>query len=144
VTLPQPSEDDYAWFDQLLPDAPGVTRQPMLGNVAGFIDGQMFLALLGDRLAVRLGPVGREELLAIDGTAPFEPMPGRPLREYVVLPEAWRNCPTEAEAWVRRSMEFASALPEKSEPARKRSRLRLSVRGANGRKVDMSALRRQV
>jgi hypothetical protein len=41
-------------------------------------------------------------------------------------------------------MEFASALPEKSEPARKRSRLRLSVRGPNGRKVDMSALRRQV
>jgi hypothetical protein len=144
VTLPQPSEDDYAWFDQLLPDAPGVTRQPMLGNVAGFIEGQMFLALLGDRIAVRLGPIGREKLLEIDGTAPFEPMPGRPLREYVVLPEAWRNRPTEAEAWVRRSMEYASALPEKSEPARKRSRLRLSVRGANGRKVDMSALRRQV
>jgi hypothetical protein len=144
VTLPQPSEEDYAWFDQLLPDAPGVTRQPMLGNMAGFIDGQMFLALLGDRIAVRLGPVARQALLAVDGTAPFEPMPGRPLREYVVLPEAWRNCPAEAEAWVRRSMEFASALPPKVEPGRKRSRLRLALRGANGRKVDMSALRRQV
>jgi len=144
VTLPQPSEDDYAWFDQLLPDAPGVTRQPMLGNVAGFIDGQMFLALLGDRIAVRLGPVAREELLGIDGTARFEPMPGRPLREYVVLPEAWRSRPTEAEAWVRRSMEYASALPPKAEPTKRRSRRRLSIRATNGRKVDMSALRRQV
>jgi hypothetical protein len=144
VTLPQPSDDDYAWFDQLLPDEPGVTRQPMLGNVAGFVDGQMFLALLGDRIAVRLGPVGREELLAIDGTAPFEPMPGRPLREYVVLPEAWRSRPCEAEAWVRRSMEFAAALPPKVEPTRKRSRRRMTFRASNGRKVDMSALRRKV
>lgn len=120
MAMPTAGDDDIAWFDTLLPDAPGVTRRPMFGNLGGFVDGQMFLALLGDRVAVRLDPSARDELLATAGTAPFEPMPGRPMKEYVVLPEAWKDDPEAAGAWIQRSMHYAAALPPKTKPKRSR------------------------
>ncbi len=43
-----------AWFESLLPDGPGISSRPMFGNRAGFVNGNMFLALLGQDVAVRL------------------------------------------------------------------------------------------
>ena len=37
---------------------------------------------------VRLGPAETAELLALDGAAPFEPMPGRPMTGFTLLPPA--------------------------------------------------------
>lgn len=119
-SFPRPDEADVAWFDSLLPDQPGVRRKPMFGNLAGFAGDAMFLCLFGERVAVRLDEAARAELLAEPGAEPFEPMPGRPMREYVVLPEAWRDDPERARAWVARSVEYAAALPPKPAKGRRR------------------------
>jgi TfoX/Sxy family transcriptional regulator of competence genes len=111
MAFPQPSDADKAWFEALLPEAPGVMMLPMFGNYAGFVDGNMFLCLFGDQVAVRLDEAGRAELLAAADSQPFEPMPGRPMKEYVVLPEQWRDTPELAEEWVDRSLEYAAAMP---------------------------------
>jgi TfoX/Sxy family transcriptional regulator of competence genes len=132
MTMPTAGDDDIAWFDELLPDEAGVTRRPMFGNLGGFVDGQMFIALLGDRIAVRLDPVGCDELLAVDGTGPFEPMPGRPLAEYVALPRAWRDDPVAAAPWVERSLAYALSLRSEAE----RGRRRAGRRRGQGRKTS--------
>ena len=111
--IPRPGEADREWFDDLLPPDDDVTRRPMFGNLAGFVNGNLFMSLFGPSLALRLDPEAREELLG-EGAEPFSPMPGRPMREYVVLPAAYREDLAGAAAWVARSLEFARTLPPKA------------------------------
>jgi TfoX/Sxy family transcriptional regulator of competence genes len=111
MTFPSPSDADKAWFVALLPKAPGVTMRPMFGNYAGFVNGNMFLCLFGSQVAVRLDEAGRDELLSAAGSEPFEPVPGRPMREYVVLPAGWRDTAELADEWVGRSLEYAAGMP---------------------------------
>jgi len=111
--MPKPDEASKEWFRSLVPDAPNVLVRPMFGNLAAFVNGNMFLALFGARVAVRLGDADRSELMGKKGSGPFEPMPGRPMTEYVLLPEAWRTQPKQARAWTERSLAYAAALPPK-------------------------------
>ena len=65
----------------------------MFGNFAGFVNGNMFLRVFGEAVFVRLDERHRAALLDEPGTAVFEPMSGRPMKEYVSFPEAWRDEP---------------------------------------------------
>jgi TfoX/Sxy family transcriptional regulator of competence genes len=120
ATFPKPTEDDVAWFDELLPDRPDVRRKPMFGQMAGFANDSMFLCLFGDRIAVRLDEKSREELLRIPETGPFAPMGERVMKEYVVLPPSWRDTPEAAREWVERSADYAATLPAKAKKPAKR------------------------
>jgi TfoX/Sxy family transcriptional regulator of competence genes len=113
MSMPRPDDASKEWFRSLVREAPNVLVRPMFGNLAAFVNGNMFLALFGDRVAVRLGEADRAALLAKKGAGPFEPMPGRPMAEYVLLPESWRTQPRQARTWVDRSLAFASGLPPK-------------------------------
>lgn len=119
--MPQPGVPDKELFQRLLPDAPGVTQRPMFGQLAGFVNGNMFLCLFGDRVAVKLPESQAEKLLAIDGSGPFVPMAGRPMKGYVMLPTAWHKETTEADHWVEQSLAYVASLPPKAKkPAKKR------------------------
>src|SRR6266571_7957044 len=91
MSFPKPDEDSKAFFDSLVPDDPRVQSRPMFGNRAAFVNGNMFLALFGSQVAVRLSDTDRAELLEQPGASAFEPMPGRAMKEYVVLPHGWRK-----------------------------------------------------
>ena len=111
--MPKPDEESKAYFESLVPDDPRVQSRPMFGNRAAFVNGNMFLALFGSQVAVRLSDEDRTKLLEQAGSSPFEPMPGRAMKEYVVLPEAWRKRRKKSEEWVERSFAWASGLPPK-------------------------------
>jgi TfoX/Sxy family transcriptional regulator of competence genes len=113
MKIPKPDEDSKAYFRSLVPDDTRVEVRPMFGNLAAFVNKNMFLALFGESVAVRLSEADRSELLKQKGAGPFEPMPGRAMREYVTLPEAWRNQRAKAEPWVQRSLGYVGALPPK-------------------------------
>lgn len=76
--MPKADESSREFFTSMVPDGPSVTVRPMFGNLAAFVNGNMFLCLLGADIAVRLPEAEREGLLREDGAALFEPMPGRP------------------------------------------------------------------
>lgn len=84
----------------------------MFGYPAGFVNGQLFTGLFAASWHVRLPDAERAELAAAGGT-PLEPMPGRPMREYLVLPPAMAGDPTAAEPWVRRALAYVETLPPK-------------------------------
>jgi TfoX/Sxy family transcriptional regulator of competence genes len=88
-----------------------VTVRPMFGSVAAFADGQMFMCLFADELFFRLGETERAELMAVGG-GPLEPMPGRPMREYVALAE-WQSRSTPAREWAERALAYAISLGPK-------------------------------
>jgi TfoX/Sxy family transcriptional regulator of competence genes len=113
MSFPKPDAASKAYFDALVPDDPAVVVRPMFGNYAAFVNGNMFLALFGSQVAVRLSGQDQTELLKQRGTTAFEPMPGRAMKEYVTLPDAWGKSRSKAEAWADRSFRWAASLPPK-------------------------------
>jgi hypothetical protein len=101
-------------FDALVARRTELEPRKMFGYPAGFIGGHLTTCLHEQRWIVRLAEGAREDLLAVPGAGPFEPMPGRAMREYVVLPPAIVDDPAAVEAWVDRAVAFVRTLPPKS------------------------------
>jgi TfoX/Sxy family transcriptional regulator of competence genes len=106
-------ESLIALFDEVAPrDAP-VERRKMFGYPAAFVHGHMFGGLFQDHLVLRLPDDERAEFMALPGAAAFEPMPGRPMKGYVVAPDDMLEDRQSLRAWLDRSLRFASSLPPK-------------------------------
>lgn len=121
MPFPRPDEETKAYFESVLPDDPRVQVKPMFGNVAGFLNGNMFMGLFGADLLVRLSEADRAEILQEDGTSIFEPMAGRPMKEYVAIPRSWRAEPDRVRDWIARSVAWVGEMPEKV-PKKKKAR----------------------
>ena len=121
MPFPRPDEATKAYFESVLPDDPRVQVRPMFGNVAGFLNGNMFIGVFGNDLLLRLSEEDRAQLLQEEGAAIFEPMEGRPMKEYVQIPRTWRDEPDRVRGWVARSVEWVGDMPEKK-PKKKSSR----------------------
>jgi len=111
--IPRPGENSKEFFRSILPDDPRITIRPMFGNISAFVNGNMFTGLFGDDLFVRVSEESRKELLEKKGASLLEPMKGKPMKEYVVIPKAWRNQPETVQLWVSRSLDRTSRLPPK-------------------------------
>lgn len=97
------------------------TKKTMFGYPAYFVNGNMFAGVFRDQLFLRLSGASRRELEPVaPDVRSLEPMPGRPMEGYAVLPEALYGQPEALRAWVRHSFDFVSTLPPK-EPAPKKS-----------------------
>jgi TfoX/Sxy family transcriptional regulator of competence genes len=107
-----------ARFDELAANVPDATHKQMFGYPSLVLNGNMFLSLFGDSLVLRLGDADRVEFAERFNAGPFEPMPGRPMREYVVAPSDLVGRPEVAE-WVDRSAAYAAELPPKQPKPRK-------------------------
>jgi TfoX/Sxy family transcriptional regulator of competence genes len=108
-------------FREVVADLPAEQRQ-MFGYPAAFVNGYMFTGLHQDRWVVRLPEPDHAELLAQPGASPFEPMPGRPMKGFAVLPADVVAEPERARAWVERALAHASSLPPKQPRARTKAR----------------------
>ena len=113
MKIPKPSEEDKEYFRSIVPDDPRVEVKPMFGNVAAFVNGNMFMGLFGADVGVRLGDSEREELMGEPGTGPFGPE-GRPMGQYVTLPSAWRADEAATSVWVDRALDHTGAMPPKT------------------------------
>jgi len=102
-------------FAKLLPETGGDGRS-MFGCPCGFLGGNMFMGLFGDQLFLRLAESDRALLLAKEGAEQFDPMGGRPMREYVVVPSDWLEGGDDDDlrAWIAKSMRYAKSLPAKA------------------------------
>ncbi len=106
-------------FHEVAAGIEGVEIRKMFGFPAAFVNGNMAFGMFGDSYMVRLPEDVRSERLA-DGWSLFEPMPGRPMREYVALPAAVAANPAAARTWLERSAAFVAGMPPKQPKARKR------------------------
>ena len=106
-----------ATFAQVIEGLP-VDRKLMFGYPAAFVNGNMFMSLFGKALILRLPEDAREELISAGGHT-FEPMKGRPMREYIAVPDAMLDNPRKLKPWIARSMAFAQSLPAKKKKSTK-------------------------
>src|ERR1700704_3851213 len=83
----------------------------MFGYRAAFVNGNLFMSLFEDRMVLRLPHGPRAELLAMEGADTFEPMAGRPMKEYVLVPASVLAAPEALDAWVATALAYGGALP---------------------------------
>lgn len=77
----------------------------MFGQLAAFVNGNMFFGLFGSDLGVKLAEEDLALLKAVGGR-PFGP-PDRPMAGYVTLPA------DDATHWVAESLTYVASLPPK-------------------------------
>ena len=113
MKIPKPSDDHRAYFKSIVPDASGVETKPMFGNLAAFVNGNMFMGLFGPAIGLRLAEADRDKLASEPGAGAFGP-PERPMKEYATMPPAWRDDKAKTTAWVDKALAHASTLPPKA------------------------------
>ena len=108
------SEDVKRRFEEAVKLLPGVEVRKMFGYPTAYFNGQMFAGVFQESMMVRLPSDERARLLSVPGAAPFEPMPGRPMREYVVVPPAMTEEPAELGEWLHKALAYVAAMPPKA------------------------------
>jgi TfoX/Sxy family transcriptional regulator of competence genes len=110
--MPKSDDATKVFFESVVPEHPDVRTRPMFGQLAAFVNGNMFMGSFGSDIFVRLPEEDRAAVTKAGG-GPFSPMKGRPMGEYVVLPSAWRTRPARLREWASRSLEWVEELPPK-------------------------------
>jgi TfoX/Sxy family transcriptional regulator of competence genes len=110
-------------FREAVAGIDGVEVRQMFGFPAAFIGGNMTAGLHQDTVMVRLPDAERQERIA-DGWSLFEPMPGRPMREYVALPPEVAADVEATRRWVERAVAHVRTLPPKAPKAPKKAKAR--------------------
>src|SRR3989442_11233834 len=123
MTMPKRGEQAKAAFHKLGPPAPGVTPRPMFGNLSAFVNGNMFWGLFGEDLFVRVSE-GDQAKIRKSGGKPFEPMPGRAMTGYMVVPAGWQKKSEATHAWIATALSWSKALPPKAAKVAKAAKRR--------------------
>ena len=110
-------------FSEAIQTVPEAQVRKMFGYPAAFLNGNMFTGLFQEAMFLRLSPEDRASLLKQGHAKPFEPMPGRPMREYVVLPPAIVSSDADLHGWLEKARTYACSLPAKG-PAVKAAKSR--------------------
>lgn len=90
-----------------------IEARAMFGGLAFFINGNMLAVVLGDELAVRVGPAAWEAALALPHARLME-FTGRPMRGFVTVDPAGLEDDADLAAWLNRGIAFAGKLLPKT------------------------------
>ena len=115
----KPSPELIRILEEAAEPFPAVERRKMFGCPAYYINGNMFTGVYGLQLFLRLPPEMRAELQDTLDAKAFEPLAGRPMKEYMSLPLAVVSDTAALDEWMRRSVEFVSNMPPKQPKPRK-------------------------
>lgn len=121
MSIPKPSDQAKVAFQKMVPPDPAVTTRPMFGNLAGFVNGNLFCGLFGEDLFVRVSDDDQAKIRQQGGRA-FEPMPGRAMTGYVIVPGGWQAKPAPARAWIEVALTWSRRLPAKQSAKAKATR----------------------
>jgi TfoX/Sxy family transcriptional regulator of competence genes len=107
-------------FDKSVPSGDGITRRKMFGYPAAFANGNLFIGLHQNDFIMRLSEQDRARFTAEFGERTFEPMKGRPMREYVRLPDALLGDARKRASWIKRSLGYAGTVVPKPKTTTKK------------------------
>jgi hypothetical protein len=112
MKIPKPTDSDKEYCRSIVLDHPDVMVKPMFGNVAAFVNANMFMGLFGPDVGLRLAAADRESLLAVKGAGAFGPE-DRPMKEHGAMPASWRDDEAATLAWVMKALDYTAAMPPK-------------------------------
>jgi TfoX/Sxy family transcriptional regulator of competence genes len=95
----------------------GITcdRRMMFGAPVFMINRNMFAGVHEDHIFIRLPEPARKEIIKKYPEArPFEPLKGRIMKEYIVIPKALYENKEAFREWLKEGHAFALSLPTKA------------------------------
>jgi TfoX/Sxy family transcriptional regulator of competence genes len=107
-------------FAQTMATLPMAQTKTVFGSPAAFANGHMFAGIQNESFFLRLPDAERESFMQTVSAAQWEPMPGRPMREYVVVPAPLIEGADELNAWLGKSIAYVQSLPPKAAKAKKK------------------------
>ncbi len=113
MKIPPPAPAAVKALEQLTPGDENVAVRKVFGQPAAFVNGNMFLGVFGAEVFIRLSDADRKQASKIPGLKAFEPMAGRPMREYVVLTPSVLADRSASRRWVAKSLKYSATLPAK-------------------------------
>lgn len=90
-----------------------VEARKMFGFPCRFINGQMFMGVYGKQIIIRLPETEREKFLKQYDSEIFSPVPGRTMKEYVVVPPQLLKNKKSLTKWIVVSAQYVKTLPKK-------------------------------
>jgi TfoX/Sxy family transcriptional regulator of competence genes len=113
----KPSAKTLDAFARAVDGVAGIEHRTMFGYPSVFLNGNMLACVFQDRIMVRLSETDRADASRVGGK-PFEPSPGRAMKEYVELPARVADDPSQLNGWLRRGRDYVRTLPKKSKARR--------------------------
>ena len=114
----KPSAKTLDAFARAVDGVSGIEHRTMFGYPSVFLNGNMLACVFQDRIMVRLAEADRADAISSVGGKPFEPSPGRAMREYVELPRASPTTRPNSTAWLQRGRAYVRTLPKKAKSKR--------------------------
>jgi TfoX/Sxy family transcriptional regulator of competence genes len=109
-------------FERLAPREAGVERRQMFGWPCCFVNGNLFAGLHRESMIFRLPEAEREKALRRPGAAPFMPMPGRPMKEYVAAAGPLLDDHAALAGWFASALAYVRQVPPKAKARAKAKR----------------------
>jgi TfoX/Sxy family transcriptional regulator of competence genes len=107
-------------FDKSVPQGANISCRKMFGYPAAFANGNLFIGLHQNDFVMRLSEKDRARFRAEFGERTFEPMKGRPMREYVRLPDELLADAGRRASWIDLSLRYAETIAPKTRPPKKK------------------------
>jgi TfoX/Sxy family transcriptional regulator of competence genes len=111
--IPGSTSDSTALFLSLIGGDSRFVVKKLFGNPAAFVGGNLCIGTFGPDVFLRLSEEDQARAAAVPGVRPFEPMLGRPMKSYLVLPTSLLADPKEGKKWVDRALKWTLSLPPK-------------------------------
>jgi TfoX/Sxy family transcriptional regulator of competence genes len=91
-----------------------VEKKIMFGAPVYMVNRNMFTSVHASNIFLRLSETDRQKIAsAYDEAAPFEPVRGHVMKEYVTVPPALYEDSKAFQTWLRRAYDFTAGLPVK-------------------------------
>ena len=123
-----------AAFAHAIAGLEGAEPRKMFGYSCAFANGYMLAGLHELGMIIRLPEDERAQFIQRFDAKLFEPMPGRVMREYVVVPSTLLAATDELRAWLNKSLRYVNSLPPKSK--RGLGKRQATSRGSSTNKRD--------
>lgn len=104
-------------FEDVIRGFPQAKPRKMFGYPAAFVNGNMMAGLFQDSMMVRLSADDLVAFREATGAALFEPMPGRVMREYAVVPSSVVKSDAKLRRVLADALRYTSSLPAKTAKA---------------------------
>ena len=111
-----------ALFDETVCADARVERRTLFGCPAAFVGGHLAGTVFRDQLVLKLGTADLEALREGRTPVPFEPLPGRRMRELYVVPRGIVSDREALSRWIAAALERVAGWPPKTAGGRRGGR----------------------
>lgn len=108
------STELITFFQKVIPHDKFIEHRKMFGYPCAFINGHMFTGLHEENMILRLAESDRQKFCRKYETHLFEPLPGRIMKEYVILPDELKHYQKLFSPWLKKSLDYVASLPPKA------------------------------